>query len=294
MSLFSKTYEEVSDGSWESSGYAATDEEAHRDTEYKAASVASQTLTFMLTELKRMSRDYGLYASIIVAFLIPVAYFLRDIIGAIDPTSGMGSILVLLTVLVSIFTANACGKQIPNEYQEKTAYMNLAMPVSRTSFALGKLFAGLTVCLGIFMLAYVLAYIMSMIIFEGSPDTDKFIQSIAYMVMGVVVFSTTAFGLSTVFTRANVLLPVVLMFFLMPIVGISIDQYLDDSIIALFPCWFPDYAVAILGGLPMSFGMFGAFSMIDILNVPVFFGIGAAWSLGMVAFGLYMVQRKQL
>lgn len=183
MSLFTKkTASPAGDrdrpnGTWEGTGYHATDDEAHRNNVYQVPSFMKQTYFYFQSQMKLFSKRKAVYVMLVMAVLIPLLTmllnsfesngmsFMKWIEATMALPTGTGEVGLLLCFLpffLALMSSMLCGKQISTEINERTAYMNFALPSDRISFCIGKYLAGFTVCLGIFIFAYAMALLTAM------------------------------------------------------------------------------------------------------------------------------------
>lgn len=287
--------------------YSASDEEAHRNTDYTVPSGLSQMFTFYMNEMYLYTKEAGVYITLIMAFIPAIALYaysalLTDITDSSDYMMGM--FLALTPFMVALIASNACAKQVNREYKERTAYMNLALPISRISFALGKFLSGLTLCIAFMFLAYISTYLVATALF-GPMEGDVLGMSLAYLVMSCFMYCATSFALGAMTTRMNVMLPFMLLFIAIPgivmIANLAVvltgEPMLLDiiSYLYLIPTSLPDLAVKVLGyGSPLSpSGLFGFMLSGEIDGGPVL-ALGALWGIAFLVLGILMIKRKDL
>ncbi|MBR7152292.1 MAG: hypothetical protein IKD00_00920, partial [Candidatus Methanomethylophilaceae archaeon] len=222
-----KPVEEVSEenrGTWKSS-YSATDEEAHRNVRYGIKSQLNQMGIVFMTQMKLFSKMKWTYLMLFVALLIPViVQGFPELIQIVDlmfglsgsySTTYIAEMLMFLPLFLGLITSLMCGTQIPQEFKDRTAYMNMALPMSRVSFYFGKYLAGLVMCIGIFMLAYGSAVATSMTRYD-SIFTDLILESLLLTIVGVMAYSATAFCVGCFMKKGSSIVQFFLMSFILP------------------------------------------------------------------------------
>lgn len=295
-------------GTWESTGYSATDDEAHRDVVYRAPSAVMQTIYFFLSQIKLFARGKGVYVMLLSAIMIPIVAFLMgdmmDMFSTMFSTSTangyMGFLLVMMPFFLSLFTAMLCGKQVPTELSERTAYMNFALPVSRGSFVVGKFLAGFVVCMGIFIFAFSAALFTSMTKY-GNFDEGGLAAAMVYTIVAAFAYAATAFALGCVLRRANVFLPFLITLFLIPMVMIALNNYahIDWSVLVYLPFCLPDMACSALtsNASASPIGMVNyalGGSLFDDVSMIGSVIAGIVWGVGFLLLATFIIKRREM
>ena len=298
-------------GTWESSG-SMTDEEAHRDRTYNIPGQAKQTLYSFMTQMSLLSKRKSIYVTLVLAILIPVIYYLiRDSIDLTlfaDPSGSgtMGILLVLMPLIMILLTSFLSAGLMPDEISERTAYMNMALPMSRTSFCLGKYLASLVVCIGVFSFAYAMAMAASMIEYDFFVEHDLAV-SYALMLLACVTFTSFAFAMGCFLKKGATILTLIIMLIAIPgaeIYAMS-NGYIDSDTLMLIPNMLPDMACLSLGtditgsafgfinGLVSVAGLDGLLDVSSI-NLGLTTGITIAWCVAFLALGIFAVSRREM
>ncbi len=141
---FGKKEEEDRKGTWGDTGYHATDDQAHRDRSYHIPSFMKQTVIMFMVQMKLYSKMKWTYFMLFVALLIPIVTLVIPMLFDSlamqlgSSTAYIGILLSMMPIFIGFFTAILCGPPIGREFKDRTAYMNVSLPVSRISFYIGK------------------------------------------------------------------------------------------------------------------------------------------------------------
>lgn len=303
--------EEDRKGTWGDRGYSATDSEAHRDVVYSIPSYSKQTLIVFMTQMKQFGKMKWTYFMLFVALLIPILSISAN--NVIEPmmvafefettysNAYIAGLLAFLPILLGLFTSVLCGKQIPQEFKERTAYMNISMPIDRSSFYIGKYLAGFLLSIGIFLFAYGSAIATSMMRYD-SIFADLLSQSLILTIVGVFAYSATAFCVGSFMKKGSSIVPFIFMSIILPtILGVTfslmnpnITGDLTGTWIFQLPCFIGEGALAILGAsMSPSVGML-SIQFVDVTSIVPMVAIGIVWGLAFLAIGLYRTMRREM
>ena len=289
-------------GTWKSS-YSATDEEAHRNTHYNIGSELSQTKTIFMIQMKLFSKMKWTYFMLFVALLIPVVVLLApeliDMLGLLFGISGeystmyIAELLMFLPLFLGFITSIMCGTQIPQEFKDRTAYMNMSLPMSRRSFYFGKYLAGLVMCIGIFMFAYGTAVATSMMKYD-LIFPDLITESLILTIIGVLAYSATAFCIGCFMKKGSSLVPFVLMSFVLPGVIVVIASNMDAWWLTQLPFFLGEAALGILGApISGSAGML-VIQKMNLGDVGTMAVIGIIWAVVFLLIGMIKTERREM
>ena len=305
---FGKKEEEDRKGTWGNTGYTASNEQAHRDVTYHIPSFIKQTIIVFMVQMRLFSKMKWTYFMLFVALLIPIVFFAaRDLLSMMMSGYGfmteysnsfIAGMLAFLPLLLGLFTSVLCGTQLPNEFKERTAYMNISLPISRISFYIGKYLAGFVLSLAVFMFAYGMAIATSMSEYD-TIFADLLSSSLVLTIVGVFAYSATAFCIGSFMRRGSSLIPFLFMTVVLPMVCTLLFAYYMDSgpdLSSLFylPCFLGEAALGILGA-PMS-GSAGMIIMpyIDLTNMGINIAVGIVWGVAFLLLGMYKTTRREM
>lgn len=307
---FGRKEEPVDDerlGTWADTGYSATDAEAHRDERYNGTSGVKRVAGIFMNQMKLFSKNKWTFILIFAAVLIPVIVVIlpKDIADSLAASCGgstqyIGMLLGLMPLMVSFFTAVLCGTQISREFKDRTAYMSIPLPVSRTEFYLGKFLAGFVLCLGAFLMAFGFATIMGMLRFDAF-FSDIVADAFVLTAISIFAFSATAFCLGTFMRRGSSLVPLALMYIVLPAVFFYLYAKYDMGWAVNMPCFLPDAILSDLGSPLVASPMFMFSSMSPALGIEAppydmmtMVIIGLVWGVAFLAIGAFKMNRREM
>ncbi|MBR4503837.1 MAG: ABC transporter permease [Candidatus Methanomethylophilaceae archaeon] len=289
-------------GTWRNTGYYATDEEAHRNVRYSIRSSANQTLTVFMAQMKLFAKMKWTYILLFMALLIPIIAL--GVPGFVNFLTNFGfseaysntriaGLLFFLPLMLGLVTSVMCGKQMPTEFKDRTAYLNIPLPMSRASFYFGKYLAGFVMCVGVFMFAYSMA-IITVITKYDTIFADLILESLLLTVIGILAYSATAYCLGCFTKKGSSILPFAVMSFIIPFAAMIICTQFNDYTLTLLPFFLGEAALGILGA-PMS-GSVGmiAIAFMDLSSVWTMIAVGIAWAIAMLAIGYYRISRREM
>lgn len=297
--------EEWRGGTWADSDYSMTDEEAHRDRVYEPPSFLTQTLTVMFAQMKTFSKRRNLITIIIAIALIPgICFVVPEFVDSIAKSWGLymsnayvGLLLAFLPLSLAFFTAMQCGKQVPDEFKERTAYMSIPLPMHRLSFYFGKYLAGFVYCVAVYLLAYGVAIACASVKFDEFY-TDIMLTSILATIVAVLVYSSTAFCLGCFLRRGSVLLPIILNVVVFPMLFILMAVRFDSLEFLAMPVFLPDVVIQSMGSsVSMSMtGMLTLFSggQVGYGDIGTMCVYGIIWTIGFLALGAFRMTRREM
>ena len=293
-------------GTWQETEYNANDSEAHRDKKYKIPSALKQTIYMFETQMALYSKRKSIYVILIMAIMIPLIYLaIKDIFDFTNITTANGSgivgvLLSMLPFILGLFTAFLCGSVIPSEYVERSAYMNMALPMSRVSFCLGKYLAGLVITLGVFIFAYGMAIAGGMMEYDYF-DEEALGKSFIMTVLAIIIYTSFSFSLGCILKRGASILSLILMVFVFPLVEVYLymEDHIDLDTFMMMPNLLPDMSCFVLGtyitGSPV--GMINMLAHVfdaQNYNLGAVSIISIAWMIGFLALGIYFVHRREM
>ena len=265
-------------------------------------------MVMFMVQMKLFSKMKWTYFMLFVALLIPIIFFLGGdmlmtmmrMYGFVTDFSNtyIAGLLAFLPLLLGLFTSILCGSQLPNEFKERTAYMNVSLPMSRASFYLGKYLAGFVMSLAIFMFAYGMAIATSMTKYDAI-FADLLSSSLALTIVGVFAYSATAFCIGSFMRRGSSMVPFILMTIALPLVCTLAFAYFqadgpDLSGLFVLPCFLGESALGILGA-PMS-GSVGMIVMpyLDLTSITPNVVVGIVWGMLFLILGLFKTIRREM
>jgi ABC-type transport system involved in multi-copper enzyme maturation permease subunit len=294
-------------GTWQDSGYKMSDSEAHRDVRYHIRSPLQQLISVFMSQMSLFSKRKSIYVILIMAVLIPLIYiaikddFSAGILSDNTGNGALGLMLCMLPFILALFTSFLCGRVMPTEFVDRSAYMNMALPLSRSTFALGKYLAALVVTYGVFVFAY------GMGLFTATMDYSNFAEdtlgsSFLMLTLAVLVYSSFAFSLGCILKRGATIISLITMVFILPSIQLYLrfDNRISASDLTLMPNLLPDIACISLGsmftGSPVGFTNMILSITIDVseLNMVLITAISLIWTIGFLILGMLAINRREM
>ena len=295
--------EEDRKGTWKGTDYNASNEEAHRDARYSIPSWLKQTVTMFMVQMKLFSKAKWTYVALFTALLIPIL-----VIGAGDTISNMlymfgfsttysntyiAGLLAFLPLFIGLYTSVLCGSQIPNEFKDRTAYLNVSLPISRSSFYIGKYLAGLILCLGIFMFAYGSAVATAMMRYD-TIFSDLLGESLMLTIIAVFAYSATAFCVGSFMKRGSSLIPFILMSVIIPVIVLLVGSYTENWALGYLPSFLGEAALGLLGSIMTGSVGMPILGNIDLNNIVPMAVVGVVWGFAFLILGLMQTKRREM
>jgi len=268
---------------------------------YRLPSSAGQMATVFMTQMRLYAKGKLIWILIFFALLIPILAYsgmAETILEFLDMFASTSYLLILLPLLLVVIPATVGGRTMSSEFRNRTVYLIFPLPVSRTTFYIGKFLAALVLCVGIFALAYGGAVLAGSDLYGPSYPNDV-LSSFIVCIAAVFAFVAMACGLSPYFKRGSAGMIISLMIFLPVILTMLLAVYVDA-----------DSALWNLKVLP-PFSAYQALQMIDAGIGGPFFGMifemivgtyemyaylaaSALWGAAFLTLGLLRVRGKEL
>ena len=288
------------------SSYSKTDDEAHRNIHYWLASPIKQFSTiFMLQTKIYMKSKIPIFLLILVLAIPIIVYsgaidsFLKAFLSGNSANSRAyaGTLLFFLTLMITWIVTMVLSKTIPDEFKERTAYLNLALPQSRTTFFLAKYLSGLMIISATFLLVY--AFVILIATDKcGDLSMTATLKSMAYAFSSIFAFSGMVYGLSIFVKKAPTIIYLVVWFGVLPTLmgagSMEIKGFSD--IAAFFPFFGGDlatYALYPSTSISLSVGSM-MLPFMEIPSVLTFVCIALAWGIVFLAMGWFYFRKKEM
>lgn len=291
-----KKYSTSTTDSYDESNRVITDEEAHRDVVYELPSKLGQVKECFMIQMKRYTRQKIMWFAAVLLALIPILFFVFKNVEALEgnlPDSHVtnlyiNSLLMFMPVIVPLLSCMACGSMLSQEFNERTVYLSLPLPMNRSTFYTGKFLAGLVLIEGVVLAAYGISMVLAMTATDTTYTLEIAKSLIVAMAYAFFCCALT-YAMSTKLRRGSTMFPFILLFVILPLVGI-VTGYLSDSevlvkIMSYLPVFAPESALLSLGNstplstLGIAKMMFYGFpfgpgsSMVIMMIVPIVFGL---------------------
>lgn len=255
-------------------------EDAFRDHVYKLPGRIAHIKACYMVQMKSYTKQKTVWLMAILLIIIPIAFFIGKF-EAVDGVANtlMSVLLSLLPVMSVLLATTACGTMLPAEFNERTVYLSLPLPMSRFDFYLGKFLAGFTLTSSVIIAAYGVSMLLSMI--GGNPMyVDPMLESLALALSGMFFYCALTYMLSASSKRSATLKTLLFAIVGLPLLALGL-AYLSDyaGISALstiskhFPSFSMDMAVYYLGTPLLPFGesavLLGSSSIYGLFNMTM-------------------------
>ncbi len=229
-------------------------EEALRDTKYIPPSTAEQLWICLVNQMSLFFKQKTVWALLLMVLAIPFLYVVFHAEAPayfpdVETADVYASYILAALPLASMFAASVvCGSMLPREYNERTVYLTLPMPVSRRTFFFGKFLSGYLLCASIACTAYGVALAISMT-FAPQTYTGWIAASLATSLAGTFFCCAFAYMLSARMTRGSSVLPLILMFVAIPLACILAYMVAPGflSVLGYAPVFSFDLSLDMLG-----------------------------------------------
>ncbi|MBQ3735485.1 MAG: ABC transporter permease subunit [Candidatus Methanomethylophilaceae archaeon] len=253
-----KKYSTSTTDSYDESSRTITDEEAHRNVSYELPSKLRQIKECFMIQMKRYTRQKIMWFAAVLLILIPVIFFtfenvpvLKTMLPSTEVTNiYIVSLLMFMPLIVPLLCAIACGSMLSQEFNERTVYLSLPLPMSRSAFFIGKFLAALALIEGVVFAAYGICMILAMSV-TTRTYTLEIVGSLVIMVAYVFFCCAVTYAMSTKLRRGSTMFPFIFLFALLPLVGVVV-AFIEKTgtivdIMSYLPCFAPDAAMLSLG-----------------------------------------------
>ena len=301
-------YSENITDSYDESARVITDHEAHRNVVYELPSYPKQIKECFMIQMKRYTKQKVMWIAIILLVAIPVIFLvfynvelLKPMLPSTDVTNiYIASLLQFMPVIVPLLAAIACGSMISQEFNERTVYLSLPLPMSRSAFYLGKFFAGLVLIEGVVAAAYGITMILAMTVTSVTYTREIFVSM---LIMLVYVFFCCAltYMMSTKLKRGSTILPFVILYVVMPIISVVLAQFVSGdwamNIASYLPSFSPEMALFSLGSTA-PFSLYGLilspFKAVPGKNAAVMMAVTFVFGLILLIIGDMIIKRRDM
>ena len=251
-------YSENVKDSYDESSRVISDHEAHRDVVYELPSYPKQVKECFMIQMKRYTKQKVMWFAIILLALIPILFFvfknvdgLKDLLPSSEVTNiYIASLLQFMPLIVPLLSAIACGSMLSQEFNERTVYLSLPLPMPRSAFFLGKFLAGLVLIEGVVTAAYGLAMVLAMTVTTETYTAEIF-GSMLVMIVYVFFCCSLTYMMSTKLKRGSTMLPFLILVVILPVIAFVLAQFVSGdwaaTVASYFPTYSPEMAIYSLG-----------------------------------------------
>ena len=279
---------------------------------YRRPSQMSQIFTIYMLQMKLYSKNKITYLMFLLVALMPAIVYsgyaesvieiiAQAFMGASIVSMSPAYLLIMLPLFMVAIPAMLCGRSLSSEFKNRTVYFNFPLPMSRTTFYVGKFLAGMTLCVVIMVASLLLA------VYLGTESNSDVANAMVLCLSGMIAMAATAYGLGPLFKRGSTAFTIVLMVILPLILPLtfmilgnngSMDPVLAQDLmkyVTILPIYAPFQTFWLLD---KNFGG----DMKDLLDLLagsdfdpfVYVIVAALWSLAFIVLGLSRVKAKEL
>lgn len=222
-SKFTETIED----DYDESDRTLADSEAHRDVIYTPPSAIKQIWICYMTQMKRLTKEKSIWLLVILLALMPVIYILINKFMGLAPSHITNISLALplfgMPVITMLICSAVCGSMLPREYNERTVYLSMPLPMSRFTFYISKFVAGLTLCWGVIAAAYGISTLLVML-YSGTDETytGAMVKSLLIMFASTFAICSFVYMLSASSKRGATLKALILLVVGIPIIPVIV------------------------------------------------------------------------
>lgn len=254
--------------------------EACRDSVYALPTSFAHIRICFMTQMKRFTKQRTVWLMAILLIAMPVLFIYLNnngfIVSSNVANTTMATILILLPIISALMATVVCASMLPTEFNERTVYLSLPLPMSRRSFYIGKFLAGIAISCGTVLAAYGIALILAMNN-GGEAYSGPMMESLILALCGTFFFCAMTYMFSASSKRGPVLKTLLLSVAGIPglayVIAFALGQLKMTQfsyILGYFPCFAQDLALTYLGtpnlgGLSLaSASMYGTIQMSGI------------------------------
>jgi ABC-type transport system involved in multi-copper enzyme maturation permease subunit len=276
-----------------------SDDSAVSGRTHELPSPVSQIITVFGAQMRLYSKSKIALVFIALALLIPILSFsgaaekiIDTLLGAPPSTSYL---LAFLPLFIIVIPAMLAGRILSSEFKNRTVYMLFTLPVSRSTYYIGKFLAAFVLSTGIFAVAYAFAVISGASLY-GPSYPNNVMGSFIVCIAGVFAISATAYGLSAYLKKGSTGLVIGALLFLPMILAVIMQVYdLDLGVLKTIPPFTGYQSMHLL-----DMGLGGAFLgdmfrwLTSTYSIFVYVIMSAIWGAAFFALGLMNTDRKEL
>lgn len=285
-------------------------------TKYKLPTKLNQLNTVLRLEFKQYFKSIKLLILYGMAILLPVMQMCNlDIIGTFSVLTNLLSggnsmtslqylhyCLILMPTVMVITMTFLCGRTISQEYEGRTCFLNLPLPVDRWIFFTGKFIAITITSFSIILVGYGMAMIATNVKF-GSIAVTPVLLSIAIAFVAMLAFVATGMFFSSLLKKRGGLVSLAIIMFGLPLIPVLFSLIINKTplpgwldIFMYTPPFSTDAMLIALGWDPtMSLSGLAIGTMYT--RGPALIGTFIAsllWAIGFFVGGIVMFNRREV
>ena len=282
---------------------------------YALPSNLSQLWTVIKLEFKQYFKSLKLVLLYLMVILVPVLQMCNmDVIGLfgglmtlLSNGTEMTSLqymhycLILIPTVMVLAMAILCGRTISQEYENRTCFLNMPLPVDRWVFFTGKFIAIAITSFSILLVGYGMAMLATNMKY-GEIAVSPVIQSLLLSMITMLSFIATGIFFSCVMKKRGGVVSLALMMFIIPLIPLALSLLLNKSsmpgwteIFLYTPPFATDVSLIMLGWEPtMSLSGFAIGNMYNV--APSLIGTVVSmllWAAVFFTAGIIMFDRRE-
>lgn len=288
---------------YDSDIYRMSDGESHRNIKYATPGTITQLIAIYQYQMKRYVQTHAFIVPLIMVLLVPIGgiivHRVENRIGSIGltPDSFPMMLLTLMPIGILFIVNRYTSKIISTDFSEKTGFINLTLPVRRSTNLLGKYFAAFTMVVLTLLILYILVAAVT-VVFYGSVTSGLW-TSLIIAVAFAFAYTSLNMLLNTV-RKSQSMLMYAIVFIGIPLLFILM-VYMNYATMSMLQYVFP-LADAIVASIGTGFGGFSLFTMVTLFvqTPPISISLmnsvllGIAWGLILLAASIILYQRKEI
>lgn len=287
---------------------------------YTVPSDFKQVLGVVLLEFKHFLKTKSFFILFILGMIVPLIQMSGtiDLVGNLNQffgaVSGSGSssmsantymhfCMCLLPLIMLLCMVFFCGKTISNEYAERTAFLNLPLPIKRWTIFTGKFIAISAISFSIVLFSFGMAFLATSMKYDQIILAPLF-QSIFMSLICTMALVATGMLFSSVFRKRGGAMGLLIMMIVIPL-AIPLAFTMLESLLNMglkydflqftLPFIIDDAFLLISWDPMLSIPCF--FTIMDFKSMPsigAMFILAIVWGALCFAGGLYMFNKKEV
>ena len=265
-----------------------SDADAHRDVSYELPSNIKQIWIAYLTQMKRFTKEKTVWGLLVLLALIPIIYIvlinnLMEVENSHVTNIYISTCLMAMPIISMFICTTVCGSMLPREYNERTIYFSLPLPMSRFAFYIGKFFAGLTLCWGVITAAYGISILMALMGGTDATYSGPLFKSLLVMMASTFFFCAFTYMMSAHSKRGSSMRAILFLAIALPALIILVKFLPNVEALSSFK-----EPLSALGDLLLYLPVAGPDLAMASLGQPVISAMFNMNCLSLLAFGQLM------
>lgn len=285
-----------------------SDADAHRDSVYENPGMLRQVGAVYMTQMKRFTKEKTLWLLLALLVALPVGECIlatKTNFNSVIANAQMSTLLILVPVISAFIAAKTCGSMMSQEFNERTAYMSLPLPMSRMTFYLGKFLSGFSICAAVILAAYGLA-MASSTAYCDAVYAGPIMLSMAVALATMFFYCAISYMFSIKAKRGAVIKTLVVLLGVLPAIAMLVYgigyKFEVDALMAVagyFPCFGPEMSLYLLGTpffpIPSAAGLLSTMNINVVgMNPLIMSAVCVVCGVVCFALGYIFIKRRDL